>query len=41
VAAAVRLDDVTIERVEPDVRGMGSVRPANGRPPFASTWPPR
>jgi len=41
VARAVRLDDVTMERVDPDVLVMGSVLPATGGRPFASSWPPR
>ena len=41
VASAVRLGDVAIESVDPDVLGVGSVLPAKGGPPFASTWPPR
>jgi diaminohydroxyphosphoribosylaminopyrimidine deaminase / 5-amino-6-(5-phosphoribosylamino)uracil reductase len=45
VATAVRLGDVVVERVDPDVlilgSVLGSVRPAKGGPPFASSWPPR
>jgi len=41
VAAAVRLEDVTVERVDRDVLVLGSVCPKDGGRPFASSWPPR
>ena len=41
VAAAVRLGDLVVERVDPDVLVVGSVLPAKGGRPFASSWPPR
>ena len=40
-ASALRLDDVDVERLGPDVVVTASVRSQNGRRPFASTWPPR
>jgi diaminohydroxyphosphoribosylaminopyrimidine deaminase/5-amino-6-(5-phosphoribosylamino)uracil reductase len=41
VRRAIRLVDVETERLGADVLVSGSIASRSGRPPFASTWPPR